>query len=200
MGNEYNKLQSDTCSPRHTITLPFTRGLLGPMDFTPGGFLNRTAAEFQITQPAEVIGSRSRQLAMAVVYESPLLVLCDRPIHYRGAPGIEFFRGLPTVWDETVVCAAEVAEHVVIARRSGDRWWLAAMNGEEPLELAVRLDFLRSGTWSLRSFADTPDSGERPTELAETTRVVSGGETLKLRLVTTGGFAGVFAPANENFP
>ena len=194
MGNEYNKLQSDTCSPRHTITLPFTRGLLGPMDFTPGGFLNRTAAEFQITQPAEVIGSRSRQLAMAVVYESPLLVLCDNPVHYRGQPGIEFYRGLPTVWDETVVCAAEVAEHLVIARRSGDRWWLAAMNGEQALELSVPLDFLGPGKWSLHGFADTPRSGERPTELAETTQEVFADETLELRLVTVGGFAGILNP------
>ncbi|HLP01998.1 MAG TPA: glycoside hydrolase family 97 catalytic domain-containing protein, partial [Opitutaceae bacterium] len=132
LGNEYNKLGGNQCDTRHTITLPFTRGLLGPMDFTPGGFLNRTATNFKVTSPAEVIGTRARQLAETVVYVSPLLVLCDSPANYRGQPGVEFFRGLPTVWDETVVLSAEVAEHVVIARRSGSRWYLAAMNADAP--------------------------------------------------------------------
>ena len=119
LGNEYHKIALGKCTPQHTITLPFTRGLLGPMDVTPGGFLNRTAAEFKITQPAEVIGTRARELAMTVVFESPLLVLCDHPANYRGELGVEYFRGLPTVWDETVVLSAELARHIVIARRSG---------------------------------------------------------------------------------
>jgi alpha-glucosidase len=92
LGNEYTKIRADGCTTQHTITLPFTRGLLGPMDFTPGGFLNRTAADFKVTAPAQVIGTRARQLAETVVYFSPLLCLCDSPENYRGQPGVEFFR------------------------------------------------------------------------------------------------------------
>ena len=197
LGNEYNKIDAGKCTPQHTVTLPFTRGLLGPMDFTPGGFLNVPVANFKIAEPAMVIGTRARQLAMPVVYESPLTVFCDSPANYRGQPGIEFYRGLPTVWDETVVPSAEVARHIVIARRSGNRWWLAAMNGDAPLELRVPLAFLGPGQWTLRSFADTADSAEKPTIVAETTRHVSATDTLDLHLAPAGGFAGVLVPRGD---
>jgi alpha-glucosidase len=121
LGNEYNKLPGNQCTLEHTITLPFTRALLGPMDFTPGGFLNRAPKDFKIAAPAEVMGTRARQLAMTVVYPSPLTVLCDSPKNYRGQPGIEFLRNLPTVWDQTVVLSGEVGRSIVIARRSGER-------------------------------------------------------------------------------
>jgi len=194
LGNEYNKIRPDLCTTLHTITLPFTRGLLGPMDFTPGGFLNRTAAEFKITQPAQVIGTRARQLAETVVYFSPQLCLCDSPANYRGQPGVEFFRGLPTVWDDTVVLAAEVAQHVVIARRSGSRWYLAAMNGDAPLTLKVPLKFLGAGAWTLRAFADTPESGPQPEKISDATRDVSAADALELTLAPAGGYAASLSP------
>jgi alpha-glucosidase len=142
LGNEYNKLGGNQCTLQHTISLPFTRALLGPMDFTPGGFLNRKPEDFKMTFPAQVMGTRARQLAMTVIYPSPLLVLCDSPANYRGQPGVEFFRNLPTVWDETVVLNAEVGKSIVIARRSGERWFLAAMNGDAAASLNVPLNFL----------------------------------------------------------
>ena len=194
LGNEYNKIRPDACTTLHTITLPFTRGLLGPMDFTPGGFLNRTAAEFKITQPAQVIGTRARQLAETVVYFSPQLCLCDSPANYRGQTGVEFFRGLPTVWDDTVVLSAEVAQHVVIARRSGSRWYLAAMNGDAPLTLKIPLKFLDGGAWTLRAFADTSESSTQPAKVSDTTRDVSATDTLELTLAPAGGYAAVLSP------
>jgi alpha-glucosidase len=191
LGNEYNKIRPDACTTKHTITLPFTRGLLGPMDFTPGGFLNRTASEFKVTQPAEVVGTRARQLAETIVYFSPQLCLCDSPANYRGQPGVEFFRGLPTVWDDTVVLSAEVAQHVVIARRFGARWYVAAMNGEAPLKLRVPLKFLGGGRWKLRAFADTSDSATRPEKISDTTTSVGADEILELKLAPSGGYAAV---------
>ena len=198
LGNEYNKIPwlADSCTPLHTITLPFTRGLLGPMDFTPGGFLNRTKTDFKVTEPAQVVGTRARQLAETVVYFSPLLCLCDHPDNYRGQPGVEFFRGLPTVWDETLVLSAEVAQHVVIARRSGTRWYLAAMNGDAPLTLTVPLSFLDAGDWKLRAFADTQASAVTPTELAETSSTVRADGTLTLTLAPAGGYAATLTPAS----
>jgi len=189
LGNEYNKIRPNACTTTHTITLPFTRGLLGPMDFTPGGFLNRTAAEFKVTQPAEVVGTRARQLAETVVYFSPQLCLCDSPANYRGQPGVEFFRGLPTVWDDTVVLSAEVAQHVVIARRSGANWYLAAMNGEAPLTLRVPLKFLGTGQWKLRAFSDTAESAEHPEKISDTTTSVRADETIEIHLAPAGGYA-----------
>ncbi|MEO6995631.1 MAG: glycoside hydrolase family 97 catalytic domain-containing protein, partial [Lacunisphaera sp.] len=194
LGNEYNKIRAGLCTTLHTITLPFTRGLLGPMDFTPGGFLNRTAADFKVTAPAEVIGTRARQLAETVVYFSPLLVLCDSPENYRAQPGVEFFRGLPTIWDDTVVLSAEVAQHVVIARRSGSRWYLAAMNGDAPLTLRVPLKFLGTGEWKLRAFADTAESATQPEKISDTTSTVSADSTIELTLAPAGGYAAELSP------
>ncbi len=196
LGNEYNKLPGGRCTPRHTITLPFTRGLLGPMDFTPGGFLNRAPKDFQVTYPAAVMGSRARQLAMTVIYQSPLLVLCDSPANYRGQPGIEFFRGLPTVWDDTVVPVAEVGRSIVIARRAGDRWYLAAMNGDDATTLRVPLTFLGRGDWTLHRFGDQPE-GHDYQAIRETRETVNRHTTLPLSLLPAGGFAGVLSPAGH---
>ena len=189
LGNEYNKLDGNKCTPLHTVTLPFTRGLLGPMDFTPGGFVNVPAAQFKIAQPAQVMGTRARQLAMPVVYLSPLTVFCDSPANYRGAAGIEFYRNLPTVWDETVIPSDELARHIVVARRSGDQWWLAAMNGCDALKVRVPLGFLGAGSWSLHSFSDASDAAAAPTHVAEKTQAVTADDTIELGLAPAGGYA-----------
>lgn len=191
LGNEYNKLPGNKCTPLHTITLPFTRGLLGPMDFTPGGFLNRKPEDFQLAFPAQVMGTRARQLAITVIYPSQLLVLCDSPGNYRGQPGVEFFRNLPTVWDETVVLNAEVGKSVVIARRSGNRWFLAAMNGDATTTLNLPLTFLSKKKWTLNSFADQPD-GANYEAVQENHQAVDAKTTLKINLLPAGGYVARF--------
>ena len=196
LGNEYNKIGGNRVTARHSLILPFTRGLLGPMDYTPGGFLNRTPSTFKTTYPAQVMGTRARQLAMTVVYRSPLLVLCDHPANYRDQPGVEFFRDLPTVWDESVVLSAELESHVVIARRSGKRWYVAAMNGDDATTLEVPLDFLgpERRDWRLREFADGTDPAA-PETVVETTRELGNTRTLTLRLQSGGGgYAAVISP------
>jgi alpha-glucosidase len=190
LGNEYNKFSEHRCTLNHTVTLPFTRGLLGPMDFTPGGFLNRAPAAFKTAAvPTEVEGSRARQLAMTVVYPSPLLVACDSPENYRGRAGIDFLRDIPTVWDESVIVSGEVGKSIVVARRAGRRWYLAAMNGEAKAELSVPMAFLGAGTWTLRAFADRPD-GSDYRAVMESTRAVDAASNLRLTLAPGGGFAG----------
>ena len=186
LGNEYNKLGGNQVTAVHTATLPFTRGILGPMDYTPGGFLNRAPKDFKTTAPAEVMGTRARQLAMTVIYASPLLILCDSPKNYRGQPGIEFLRAMPTVWDETVVLSGEVGKSIVMARRSGERWYLAAMNGDSAAQFQAPLKFLGKGKWTARSFADKAD-GSDYMAVVESTREVSADTALPLSLAPDGG-------------
>jgi alpha-glucosidase len=190
LGNEYNKLNGNQVTALHTITLPFTRGILGPMDFTPGGFLNRTPQEFKITAPAQVMGTRARQLAETVVYPSPLLVLCDSPKNYRGQPGIEFWRAMPTVWDETVVLSGEVGKSVVMARRSGESWYLAAMNGDDAAQLQAPLKFLGKGKWTVRSFADKTGSTDYEA-VVESKSDVTAESSLTLSLLPDGGYVAI---------
>ena len=190
LGNEYNKLPGNKCTPLHTITLPFTRGLLGPMDFTPGGFINKSVNDFKLTYPTEVMGTRSRQLAMTVVYESPLLCLCDAPQNYKGKLGADFLKSIPTVWDETKVISAEVAKHIVIARRSGNKWYLAAMNGDDSFETSIQLSFLSSGNWNVESYSDDFEK-YKPDTVIFKKEIIRSTNKLNIKLNSAGGFAAV---------
>lgn len=193
LGNEYNKLGGRQVTALHTVTLPFTRALLGPMDFTPGGFVNRAPDDFKIAVPAQVVGTRARQLAETVAYPSPLLVMCDSPKNYRGQPGIDFLRAIPTVWEESVVLSGEPGKSFVIARRSGDRWYLVAMNGEDASQLQAPLKSLGKGNWMMQSFADKPDSADYQA-VVESAREVSAESVLPLRLAAGGGgFAAIIS-------
>ena len=185
LGNEYNKLPGERFDPRQMITLPFTRGLLGPADVTPGGFVNRTVEEFRTNAiPTQTMGTRCRQLALTILMTSPLTCLCDAPENYRGQAGVEFLRNLPTVWDETRVLHADFAKSLVTARRKGADWWIGAMNDSEPLALEVPLAFLGKGRFRLESFAD----GDSPSDVQITTRSVRSSDLLKLPLAGAGGF------------
>jgi len=185
LGNEYNKLPGERFNPHHMITLPFTRGLLGPADVTPAGFVNVDVADFRTNAiPTETMGTRCRQLSLAVLMTSPFLCLCDAPENYRGQPGVEFLRGLPTVWDESRVLQADFAKSLVMARRKGRNWWLAGMNDTEKLTLRVSLSFLGKGRYRLETFSD----GVRPTDVQISSRSVGSGDTLDIPMGAAGGF------------
>jgi alpha-glucosidase len=194
LGNEYNKLGGRQVTPLHTASLPFTRALLGPMDFTPGGFLNRTPEEFKIAVPAQTMGTRSHELAETVAYPSPLLVLCDSPNNYRAATGVDFLRSIPTVWDESVVLSGEVGKSFVVARRSGERWYLVALNGENAAQAQVPLKFLGKGKWMMRSFADKPGSPYYQVAV-DSTRDANAQTVLPLSFLPGGGFAAIITKA-----
>lgn len=152
MGNEWNKW-SDRVTFEHTLTLPFTRMVPGPMDYTPGGFRNVQPADFKINfDLPQVMGTRSRELAMFVVYESPLQMVCDYPGAYRGQPGLDFLKIIPASWDETRCLAGEIGEFIVMARLKGDRWFIGAMTNEKSRSVDISLDFLRdNNTYSIQS-------------------------------------------------
>lgn len=126
----------------------------------------------------------------AVVVDSPL------GLGFKGQRGIEFLREMPTVWDDSVVVSGEVAKSIVVARRAGQRWYLAAMNGEAGAELSVPLSFLRDGAWTLRAFADQPDGADAQAVI-ESTRTVDRGSVLRLSLAPGGGFAGIISPTKN---
>jgi len=194
LGNEYNKWSSRV-TPEHTVTIPFTRMLAGPMDFTPGGFRHATPAAFKPRDSAPfVMGTRARQLAMMVVYYSPLQVLCDSPYSYRGQKGLEFLKAVPATWDETKALESSIGEYVTIARRHGDRWFLGSMTNSDARKLKVPLEFLGKGQYRMHFFADTPESADAPESVVEEIRILSATDTLNLTLAPAGGFAAWFEP------
>ncbi len=187
LGNEYNKW-SRRVTPEHRLTLPFTRFLAGPGDFTPGGFNNRPADKFQTqVTPTQVQGTRAGQLALFVAYDSPVMCVADHPVDLRGKPGIDFLRIVPTTWDETRVVSGAVAEHLVIARRHGKEWFLGAMNNSVGKVKTVKLDFLGAGTWHARWWHDAPDSGDVGEHIVIEERDFNSGDSLDLKMASGGG-------------
>ena len=195
MGNEFNKWCSDV-TPTHALTIPFTRYLLGRGDFTPGGFVNRHSDQFQPQgdpkNDAPQMGTRALALAQCVVYDSPLMTLCDTPQHYLGQPGAEMLKNLPACWDKTIALAGEIGEYIVVARQSGEKWYLSAMNAGEQKTIEVPLDFLPEGTtYSADLYTDAPDSNENAESLAIARRSFHAGETVSIPMAREGGWNAV---------
>ncbi|MEX0641517.1 MAG: glycoside hydrolase family 97 protein [Pirellulales bacterium] len=186
LGNVYNKW-SARVTPEHKVTLPFTRYLLGPGDFTPGGFLNRQPGQFTSQKPALVQGTRAAELALFVVYDSPICCVCDQPDHYRDAAGVDFLKIVPTVWDNMRVLDGAVGEYLVIARQSGDSWYLGALTNSQGRDVDVKLDFLGTGKWKLHLWRDAADADKNAEHLVSEERVVAGSDTLTVRLAPAGG-------------
>ena len=131
---------------------------------------------------------------MLVVYESPLQVLCDSPYNYRGQPGLEFYRIVPTTWDETKVLDGQVGEFIVVARRSGNRWFIGAMNDSKPRTVEVSLGSLGTGKYSLQYFADAPDALDYPDRITSASREIDKSAKLIIQMAPGGGYAGVLTP------
>jgi alpha-glucosidase len=198
LGNEYTKW-SDMVTPRHTVTLPFTRGLLGEMDFTPGGFNHIHQEDFVIVGSDApnpyVMGTRCHQLAMTVVYESAFTVMCDSPFNYRDQPGSDFLKLVPSSWSETRFLGGYPGDYVLLARRNGEQWFIGGMTNEDPREVSFELDFLDPGTYRATIWKDAPDSGDFPANLEKSVGPVSDRETLSIHMERGGGFVLVLEPA-----
>jgi alpha-glucosidase len=195
MGLEYSKW-SENITPEYDVTIPFTRMLAGPMDFTPGAFRNAAKGKFVARDIAPMSqGTRAHQLAMYVVYESPLVMVSDYPEAYEGQPGLEFIEKVPTVWDDTKVLGGEPAQFVAIARRNGDSWYIGAMTNWDARAIDVPLDFLGAGEYEATIFADGPDAATEGTSLEITKKTVKAGDKLGLKLAPGGGAAVVLTPA-----
>ena len=130
----------------HNAMLPFTRNVVGPMDYTPCAFSDSQHPH---------ITSNAHELALTVLFESGLQHLADRPESFLSQPqAVQDFLGqLPTVWDETRYVSGYPGQSAVLARRSGDTWYVAGINGsDEPQTLATDLRFIKKG--NARLFAD----------------------------------------------
>jgi alpha-glucosidase len=187
---------SDVTDPEHDVTLPFTRMLLGPMDYTPGAMLNATRAQFKpVFKRPMSMGTRAHQVALYVVFESPLQMLADSPTNYlREVETTEFIRAIPTVWDETRVLDARIGDYVVIARRKGQDWFVGALTDWTPRQLEIDLaSFLPTPTgdmmWRMVSFNDGADADRVPTSYRRDSIDVSARPRIKIKLAPGGGWA-----------
>ena len=171
----------------HNVTLPFTRNIGGPMDYTIcyGQSRDRT--------------TNAHQMAMAAVYYQPLnfLFWYSTPSQYSTPsnwPGLPWFDAIPTVWDQSRTLAGSIGEYVAVARRSGTTWYLGAMTDETARTLSIPLSFLGSGTYTATIYADgTPGSSPYRTPVAVSTRTVTSSTTLSVAMAPAGGQAVVLS-------
>ena len=183
---------SKYANPEHNVTLPFTRMFAGPMDYTPGAMVNsglerNFAAVFD--RPMS-LGTRCHQLAMYVVYESPLQMLADSPSHYLREPEVMTFLGpVPTVWDETKVLDAKMGDYVVVARRHGNEWYVGAMTDWTARELAIDFSFLPEGRFQIESYEDGMNANRFGSDYRKLKNQITNTTKLKLRLAEGGGWA-----------
>ena len=189
-GMEWSKWSAES-EPKHNVTLPFTRMFLGPMDYTPGAMRNATKATFApIHSQPMAMGTRCHQLAMYVVYESPLQMLSDSPSNYLREPEIMDFLGpVPSEWDETRVLDARIAEYAVVARRNGRDWYIGAMSDWTPRNVDIDLSFLPEGNFTMEAYQDGVNADRNASDYKKITTQVTKATKLKLPLASGGGWA-----------
>ena len=190
MGNEYYKF-SNKMSPEHNVKLAFTRMLAGQMDYTPGAFLNVTKEQYKNQTPAIVWNTRAAELSKFVIYESPLTVVCDHPDNILNQPGSDFLKIVPTTWDDIKFISGYPGDYVAIAKRSGNKWFVGAMNNSIGKTVELNLGFLPSGTWEAETWSDTKNSDKEPKELKKVAVAIKSPGTFKVTMAKDGGFVAV---------
>ena len=164
----------------HNTILPFTRFLCGPADYTPCYFNGK------------VKNTKAHQLAMPVVYYSPITFLYwyDLPNVYKGEKELDFWKYCPTVWDESKALLGEIGEYIVQARRSGNDWFVGAMTGLQARDITLNTaDFLQKGKkYRVEIYNDDPSLNTR-TKVASAMQTIKAGKILKLHLPPSGGAA-----------
>ncbi|HKX84460.1 MAG TPA: glycoside hydrolase family 97 catalytic domain-containing protein, partial [Pyrinomonadaceae bacterium] len=190
-GLEHNKWSKDI-TPEHDLTLPFTRMVAGPMDYTPGAMMNASEKEFQIifNRPMSQ-GTRSHQLALYVIYESPLQMLADSPSNYLREPeAMRFLSVVPTIWNETIPLEAKIGEYMAVARQaSNGDWYIGAINNWNEREFEIELSFLDDGNYEALIFQDGANSARVTSDFRILTNIVKNGDRLKVKMAPGGGFA-----------
>ncbi len=180
----------------YDVTVPYIRMMAGPMDYTQGAMRNATKDNYRpvYNEPMSQ-GTRCRQLAQYVVFESPLNMLCDSPSNYmREQECLKFIADIPTVWDETKGVCGKVGEHIVMARRSGDTWYVGGMTGWDSRSTEISLDFLPEGEYTVELFVDGANAYRIARDYKKITSALPSDKKLTVHMAPGGGFAAIIKP------
>ena len=188
--------QMGNCTPDNSTFQPFIRNAVGPMDFTPGAMINMQPDVYRAERPnAAAVGTRVNQMALYVVFESGIQMLCDNPtLYYRNPDCTAFITSVPTTWDETRALEAKAGEIAVVAKRKGQKWFIGGItNGKEKeREVTLHFDFLAKGkTYTMTYFEDGINAGHQGMDYRKKTKQVKAGDTMTIKMVRNGGWAAV---------
>lgn len=175
----------------YDVTMPFIRMAAGPVDYTQGAMDNAAAGHFAPRRAEPMSqGTRCRQIAEYVVFHAPLAMLCDSPSNYdREQECTTFICGIPTVWDETLPLDGRMGEHAVVARRSGDVWYVGGLTGREGRTATVDLGFLGEGSFRAELFRDGANAAKYGRDYRREVLHLGRSRTLAVDMAPGGGFA-----------
>lgn len=189
-GSEYNAWSGDI-TPEHDMMLPFLRMFSGAMDYEPGILQNATKKHTEKMGMERVVaqGTIMHQLAMFVIYESPLQLFSGNISDAIRHPELmEFFGGIPSVWDETIVLDASFPKYILEARRNTNNWFIGAMNDWTPKDFTLSLDFLEAGEYEVTIAEDGINAERNPHDYRIVTINVRKGSCLHVHLAPGGGY------------
>lgn len=176
----------------YDVQIPFIRQFAGPMDYTQGAMRNAIKKNYNpVNSEPMSQGTRCRQLATYVIFDSPLNMLCDNPSNYKREPECTaFIARIPTVWDETLGLDGKVGEYITMARRSGDEWYVGGLTNWDKRDIIVDLSFLGEGFYEIELFKDGINADRAACDYKRVVMPVPEDRQLKVTLFPGGGFAG----------
>ncbi|WP_316795374.1 glycoside hydrolase family 97 protein [Pedobacter agri] len=191
--------QMEGCVPDNSIYLPFMRNVSGPMDFTPGAMINMQPEVFGGKRPnAASVGTRAYQLALFVLFESGVQMLCDNPtLYYKNQECTDFITQVPVTWDETKALKAVAGEVAVVAKRKGNKWFIGGITNSQSRSFNLDMDFLlKDKTYEMTSFADGINANRQGMDYKKSKLKVNSNSTIPIKLSRNGGFAAVIEVSN----
>ena len=178
--------------PLYDVTFPFIRMVQGPVDYTPGAYRNATRDGFKIDYRNPMSqGTRAHQVATYVVFDAPLVMLCDSPTRYMADDACtRFIASLPVVFDTTQVLAGRIGEYIVTARRAGEKWYVGGLTDWTPRTLEADLSFLVPGReYTATLLCDDERSDIEPERHTIASQKVTSATRLQIPVAPGGGFA-----------
>lgn len=174
----------------YDVTFPFIRMLAGPVDYTQGAMRNANKYNYRpVNSEAMSQGTRCRQLAEYVVFESPLNMMCDNPSNYmKETECLEFIAKIPTVWDQTIALNGEIGKYVTIARQKNGEWYIGALTNWDKRELSLDLSFLGTGNFSAEIIKDGVNADRAANDYKKETITIPVNRKLNIKMASGGGF------------
>jgi alpha-glucosidase len=193
---EMNRTTGEYDQVEYETIVPFIRMLAGPLDYTQGAMRNASASDYRpVGSNPMSQGTRCRQLAEYVIFESPFNMLCDSPSNYmREIECTRFIVSCPTVWDETVVLEGKIGEYVAIARRKGDKWYVGAITDWTGRDMTLDLSgILGGGSWKMDVFRDGVNADRAASDYRHESSAVPSSGKVSFHMASGGGWAAVLS-------
>jgi alpha-glucosidase len=189
LGSEYN-MWSHKADPEHNVQLPFIRMTSGPMDYEPGLLENANRKTFRTIEDNVMSrGTRCHQLAMFVVYESPIQLFSGNPSQGLLEPQfMQLLGSVPTTWDETKIIEGKVGDYIITARKKGDNWFVGGMTDWSERTFDIQFNFLDDGEYEVELCVDGVNADRYAADYRIEKFSMKKGDKKNIRMAPGGGF------------